>query len=114
MNNQLNNKIADDVILDRQTMANEGLVIIVGQINGDEKRMAERPRVSSFGLVPDKLDKVFSKEIEDLLVTFLENSKEGIYKNTKILEDELRKVVRKHCVRKYKKYPMIVPNLFVH
>ena len=27
--------------------------------------------------------------------------------------DELRKVVRKHCVRKYKKYPMIVPTLFV-
>ena len=31
----------------------------------------------------------------------------------RILEDELRKVVRKHCTRKYKKYPMIVPTIFV-
>jgi ribonuclease J len=71
------------------------------------------PRVRSFGLVPDKQDKNFSTEIEELLVTFLSNCKPGIMKNNKIFEDEVRKVVRKHCVRKYKKYPMIVPTLFV-
>ncbi len=114
IDNQLNNKIADDIIMDRQTMANEGVVMIVGQINENDRKMDQKPRVSSFGLVPDKLDKAFSKEIEDLLATFLENAKEGLFKNTKILEDEIRKVVRKHCVRKYKKYPMIVPTLFVH
>ncbi len=113
IDNQLNNKIADDIILDRQTMANEGVVVIVGQINANDRKMEQRPRVSSFGLVPDKLDRAFSKEIEDLLSTFLSNAKEGLFKNTKVLEDEIRKVVRKHCVRKYKKYPMIVPTLFV-
>ena len=113
IDNQLNNKIADDIIMDRQTMANEGVVVIVGQINANDRKMEQRPRVSSFGLVPDKLDKAFSKEIEDLLVTFLENAKEGLFKNNRILEDEIRKVVRKHCVRRYKKYPMIVPTLFV-
>ena len=113
IDNQLNNKIADDIIMDRQTMANEGVVMIVGQINANDRKMEQRPRVSSFGLVPDKLDKAFSKEIEDLLVTFLQNAKDGIFKNNKFLEDELRKVVRKHCIRKYKKYPMIVPTLFV-
>ena len=113
IDNQLNNKISDDIVLDRQTMANEGVVMIVAQINENDRKMEQRPRVSSFGLVPDKLDKQFSKEIEDVLVTFLENAKEGIFKNNKILEDEIRKVVRKHCFRKYKKYPMIVPTLFV-
>ena len=113
IDNQLNNKIADDIIIDRQTMANEGVVVIVGQINANDRKMETKPRVSSFGLVPDRLDKAFAKEIEDLLETFLENAKEGLFKNTKILEDEMRKVVRKHCVRRYKKYPMIVPTLFV-
>ncbi len=113
IDNQLNNKIADDIVMDRQTMANEGVVMIVAQINADDRKMDQRPRVSSFGLVPDKLDRAFSKEIEDLLVTFLQNAKEGIFKNNKVLEDEIRKVVRKHCIRKYKKYPMIVPTLFV-
>ena len=113
IDNQLNNKISDDVILDRQTMANEGVVMIVAQINENDRTMAQRPKVTSFGLVPDKQDKFFSKEIEDLLALFLENIKPGILKNNRILEDELRKVVRKHCTRKYKKYPMIVPTIFV-
>lgn len=113
IDNQLNHKIADDIILDRQTMANEGVVMIVAQINESDRTMAQKPKVTSFGLVSDKQDKFFSKEIEDLLTIFLENIKPGILKNTRILEDELRKVVRKHCTRKYKKYPMIVPTIFV-
>ncbi len=113
IDNQLNNKISDDIIIDRQTMANEGVVMIVAQINESDRTLAQRARVTSFGLVPDKEDKFFAKEIEDLLATFLSNSKEGIFKNTRVLEDELRKVVRKHCTRKYKKYPMIVPTIFV-
>ena len=113
IDNQLNHKISDDIVIDRQTMANEGVVMIVAQINANDRKIEQRPRVSSFGLVPDKQDKQFSKEIEDLLVTFLQNAKDGIFKNNKVFEDEIRKVVRKHCIRKYKKYPMIVPTLFV-
>ena len=113
IDNQLNHKISDDVILDRQTMASEGVVMIVAQINEDDRTLSQKPKVTSFGLVSDKQDKFFSKEIEDLLTVFLENIKPGILKNNRILEDELRKVVRKHCTRKYKKYPMIVPTIFV-
>lgn len=113
IDNQLNHKISDDIILDRQTMANEGVVMIVAQINESDRTLAQRPKVTSFGLVSDKQDKFFAKEIEDLLTIFLENIKPGILQNNRILEDELRKVVRKHCTRKYKKYPMIVPTIFV-
>ena len=113
IDNQLNHKISDDIILDRQTMANEGVVMIVAQINENDRTLAQRPKVTSFGLVSDKQDKFFAKEIEDLLTIFLENIKPGILQNNRILEDELRKVVRKHCTRKYKKYPMIVPTIFV-
>jgi len=113
IDNQLNHKISDDIVIDRQTMANEGVVMIVAQINENDRTLADRAKVTSFGLVPDKQDKFFAKEIEDLLATFLANAKPGIFKNSRMLEDELRKVVRKHCIRKYKKYPMIVPTIFV-
>lgn len=113
IDNQLNHKISDDIIIDRQTMANEGVIMIVAQVNENDRTLAQKPKVTSFGLVPDKQDKYFSKEIEDLLGLFLSNMKPGIFKNNRILEDELRKVVRKHCFRKYKKYPMIVPTIFV-
>ena len=87
--------------------------MIVAQINENDRTLATKTKVTSFGLVSAKQDKAFSKEIEDLLTIFLENVKPGLLKNNRILEDELRKVVRKHCIRKYKKYPMIVHTLFV-
>ena len=113
IDNQLNNKISDDVVIDRQTMAKEGIVMIVAQINENDRTLEGKPKVASFGFISDKQDRFFTNEIEELLNTFLLNAKPGILKNTRILEDELRKVVRKHCVRKYKKYPMIVPTIFV-
>ncbi len=113
IDNQLNNKISDDVVLDRQTMANEGIVMIVAQISEDERVVMDKPKVTSFGLINNKDEKEFSSEVEEILQVFLTNSKPGVLKNNRVLEDEIRKVVRKHCFRKYKRYPMIVPTLFV-
>ena len=111
IDNQRNRKIANDVVLDRQTMANEGMVIIVAQVNVNDRKVVGPTRVSSFGLVDVKSERYFAKEIEDMLHHHLEHVKEAILKNNKALEDDLRKVVRKHCVRKYRKYPLIVPTI---
>ena len=111
IDNQRNAKIADDVVMDRQTMANEGMVMIVAQVSLSDRKVAAHPRVSSFGLVDVKREKDFAKEIEDMLDHYLEHAKDGVLENNRLLEDELRKTVRKHCIRKYKKYPMIVPTI---
>jgi ribonuclease J len=87
--------------------------MIVAQISQNERKVVDTARVSSFGMVDSKQEKHFAKEIEDILANFLEHIKEGILQNTKAVEEELRKVVRKHCIRKYRKYPMIVPTIFV-
>ncbi len=113
IDNMRNRKIADDVVIDRQTMANEGVVMIVAQITENDRSIVGTTRVSSFGMVDNKFEKVFAKEMEDLLAHFLEHIKPGILQNTRAVEEELRKVVRKHCIRKYRKYPMIVPTIFV-
>ncbi|MEA3512886.1 MAG: ribonuclease J [Campylobacterota bacterium] len=113
IDNQRNRKIGDDVVIDRQTMANEGVIMIVAQISENERKIVGPARVSSFGMVDSKFEKNFAREIEDILENFLEHIKEGILQNTRAVEEELRKVVRKHCVRKYRKYPMIVPTIFV-
>jgi len=113
IDNQRNRKIGDDVVIDRQTMANEGVIMIVAQISENERKVVGPARVSSFGIVDSKQEKYFAKEIEDILANFLEHIKSGILQNTRAIEEELRKVVRKHCIRKYRKYPMIVPTMFV-
>ena len=47
IDNQLNHKIADDIIIDRQTMAKEGIVMIVAQINAFDRTLAQKPKVTS-------------------------------------------------------------------
>ena len=113
IDNQSNNLIEDDIVIDRQKMATEGMVMIVAQVSKDDSHLISKPKVSSFGLVPDKQDKAFAQEMEDVLEHFLTNLKPGILDNPKVMENDLRQVVRKHIYRKMKKYPLIVPTLFV-
>lgn len=113
IDNQSNALIEDDIVIDRQKMATEGMVMIVAQVSKDDSHLISKPKVSSFGLVPDKQDKAFAQEMEDVLEHFLTNLKPGILDNPKVMESDLRQVVRKHIYRKMKKYPLIVPTLFV-
>jgi ribonuclease J len=113
IDNQNNNQIEDDIVIDRQKLAQEGIVMIVGQVNESNSKMISKPKVTTFGLVPDKQDKAFAAEMEDVLEHFLLNIKEGLIKNPRALENDLRQVVRKHIYRKMKKYPLIVPTIFI-
>lgn len=113
IDNQNNHKIEDDIVIDRQKLASDGIVMIVAQIDGQHSTMLSKPVVTSFGLVSDKQDKFFAKEIEEVLEHFLANIKEGLIENARALENDLRQVVRKHIYRKMKKYPLIVPHIFV-
>jgi len=113
IDNQNNHQIEDDIVIDRQKMANEGMVMLVAQVNKSDSKLISKPRVTSFGLVADKQDKAFAKEMEDVLELFLVNLKPGHIENPKAMENDLRQVVRKHIYRKLKKYPLIVPHVYV-
>ncbi len=113
VDNQANEKIANDVVIDRQKMADSGLVMVVAQVNINEQKLASRPRVVSYGLVSDKDDRKFSQEMEGVIDQFTVNAKKELFQNKKALENELRQVLRKHIYRKMKKYPTIVPTIFM-
>ncbi len=113
VDNQANEKIANDVVIDRQKMADSGLVMVVAQVNINEQKLASRPRVVSYGLVSDKDDRKFSQEMEGVIDQFTVNAKKELFQNKKALENELRQVLRKHIYRRMKKYPTIVPTIFM-
>ena len=113
VDNQANQKIANDVVIDRQKMAESGLVMVVAQVNLNEQKLVNKPRVVSYGLVPDKDDRKFSIEMEGVIDQFTVNAKKELFQNKKALENELRQVLRKHIYRKMKKYPTIVPTIFM-
>jgi len=112
IDNQNNYQIEDDIIIDRQKLANDGIVNLVAIVSKDDNHMASKPKVSSFGLVADKQDKIFAKEMEGVLEQFLVNVRDGLIENPRALENDLRQVIRKHIYRKMKKYPFI--NVSVH
>jgi ribonuclease J len=113
IDNQINQQISNDVVIDRQKMADSGLVMIVAQIDASEHKLISKPKVVSYGLVPDSKDHIFSKDMEGVIDQFVINAKKELIQNTRALENELRQVVRKHIFRKMKKYPTIVPTIFV-
>lgn len=113
IDNQNNHQIEDDIVLDRQKLASDGIVVIVAQVDGQHSKMTAPPKVTTFGLVADKQDKAFAKEMEDVLEQFLIHLKDGMIENPKALENDLRQIVRKHIFRKMKKYPLIVPHVLV-
>ncbi len=113
IDNQSNNLIEDDIVVDRQKMATEGVVMIVAQVDKQDSKLISAPKVFSFGIVPDKQDRAFAKEIADVLELFLVNLKPHAAQNQRAMENDLRQVVRKHIYRKMKKYPLIVPTLML-
>ncbi len=113
IDNQNNHQIEDDIVLDRQKLASDGIVMIVAQVSAQNSKMIAKPKVTTFGIVADKQDKYFAKEMEDVLEHFLLHMKEGLIENSRALENDLRQIVRKHIYRKMKKYPLIVPHVFI-
>ena len=113
IDNQINEQIADDVVIDRQKLADSGLVMLVIQIDKSEHKLITKPKIISYGLVPDRDDKAFSTEMEGVIDQFLVNAKKELLENSRALENEVRQVVRKHIYRQMKKYPTIVPTIFM-
>ncbi|MCK9492031.1 MAG: ribonuclease J [Sulfurimonas sp.] len=113
IDNQNNHQIDDDIVLDRQKLATDGIVMLVAQVDGKHTKMLAKPKVTTFGIVADRQDKAFAKEMEDILENFLMHVKEGQIENPRALENDLRQIIRKHIFRKLKKYPLIVPHVLV-
>ncbi len=113
IDNQMNKQIDDDIVNDRQNLAESGVVMIVAQIDKQNKKLISKPIVKTYGIVPDRRDKAFSKEMEDILDQFLINAKPQMFEDHKGIENGIRQVVRKHIFRQKKKYPTIVPTIFL-
>jgi ribonuclease J len=113
IDNQRNNQIDEDVVMDRQELAENGIVMIVAFVDRQNKILIDKPKVSSYGLVSDRDDRAFSEEMENVLTSFIQNSNKELLENKRALENEIRQVLKKHIFRALKKYPIIVPSVFV-
>ncbi len=112
IDNQINKQIADDVVIDRQKLADAGIIIIIAQIDKRAKKLI-KSRVISHGVVGERQSKALNKDMEDLLNLFLANVKDEMLRDQRAVENNIRQAIRKHVFRKTKKYPTIVPIIYL-
>ena len=113
IDNQNNMRIEDDVVLHRQKLAEDGLINIAIQIAQSDQTIVGKPVVTTYGIIAEKESKKFIKEIEDVISKMIDHANKEVLKEHKSIENEVRTVVRKHIVRSKKKYPLIIPSVFI-
>jgi len=113
IDNQNNKEIKAEIVNDRQRLAEDGIVNVALQINKTTKKVVGKPIITTYGLVPNKETNRFSHEIENIIELFLINAKPEHLSSPKIIQDELRTVIRKHIIRTKKRYPIITPVVFL-
>jgi len=112
IDNMNNHEIFNDVVTDRQKLATDGIINVSMQLSGKTGKVIGRPVIDTFGIIADKDDKRFEKEIAQMIETYLLTGKEGAL-NSKKVEEDIRGSIRKHVVRLKKLYPVITVHAFV-
>jgi len=83
------------------------------QIDAQKAKLVGKPIVTAHGLVAAKDAKKFEKAIVDLIEKHLEVSNIEKSANNKVIEDEIRNIVKRYIVKQYKSYPFIIPTVFL-
>ena len=113
IDNQNNNEIYSDVVSDRQKLATEGIVNVVMQVDKQKGELTGKPIVTAHGLVAAKDRKKFEDAIVDLVEKHLKASNIEKSANNKVIEDDVRNIVKRYVVKQYKSYPFIIPTVFL-
>lgn len=111
IDNQADRQIDYNTILDRQNLANDGVVTLSAKVSKKNMDFDGEVRISSFGLTNPKDEKALSKEIADALTLMLKAFKKEF--NSKNIEIEARNILKKLIFKQYKKYPLLSLNFFV-
>lgn len=98
-------KIVDNLtILDRQKLAEDGLIVIAMQVKKDTLKYDARIQIMGLD------DRFFAKELENAIELYITGAKpDGIAKN---LEGGLKQHLRKLAFKKFKRYPTIILNIY--
>ncbi|ANV98161.1 ribonuclease J [Helicobacter enhydrae] len=111
IDNQADREIEYNTILDRQNLANDGILTISAKINKRTMDFEGEVRISSFGLTSSKDERFIAKEIAESLKLMLQAFKKDL--TSKALEIEARGLLKKLLFKRYKKYPMLCINFFL-
>ncbi len=113
IDNQLNKEIENDVVVDRQKMATDGVLLMSAEVSTAQGiKFSTKPKINMLGIMAHKEERTYTKELEDALTLFLEHYKTA--NNTRSLEADIKNFLKKQLFKKIKRYPVIIISLFIH
>ena len=110
VNNNTNIIIDSNVVNDRASIADNGIMSISLVLDKHSLKMLSRVKINSRGVINNTDFRGISGEIEFVVKNTLSSKKDN--KVSKSLEQELRQVIKRIIVKKYKKYPIIDISVF--
>ncbi|WP_104721236.1 ribonuclease J [Helicobacter mesocricetorum] len=111
IDNQISAIVANDVVLERQNLAENGILVVIAQIDKTKNSLVQKPRIYSMGIIANRDTMSFNKEIEEFFELFVKNCKKELYNSQKAMENEIRNSLRKILFKKLKRYPAILANV---
>lgn len=112
VDNQANRQIENDVINERNLLANDGIFILTLRMDMQKRKILEN-RINVFGILGQKEEAELAKFIMDNINMHFSNAKPTIFKDAKSLENDLFSVLRKLLFKRFKKYPAILVNVLI-
>lgn len=110
VNNNTNKLIDSNVVGDRNSIANDGIMSISLVLDKNSLSMLSRVKINSRGIINNTDFRTVSSDIEFAVKNTLTAKKDN--KSSKSLEQEIRQGVKRVIVKKYKKYPIIDVSVF--
>lgn len=104
--------VQDVVIRDRQALAQDGIFIIFGILNGQTGKLKKSPDIISRGFVYLRESQDLLHEVRMLIKETVERSTHGMKPiNIDLVKDNLTDTVSKFLMQKTAKRPMVIPVL---
>lgn len=101
--------IGSVVLRDRQLMANDGIIVVIANLNKNTKEIVAGPRIVSKGFVYEKGNEELYKLLDELVRNIIGQFITEQYVNWQGLRQELRDKVGKLLFNKTKRKPIIIP-----
>ena len=103
-------KIVDNLtVLDRQKLAEDGIIIISMQLEKMQNKLLQGLKIQILGLIGNKEENAFNNELSDAINLYVGALKQEMLKN---LESNLKNQIRRMAFKKFKRYPTIIINIF--
>ncbi len=101
--------IGSVVLRDRQLMANDGIIVVIANLNKNTKEIVAGPQIVSKGFVYEKGNEELYKALDELVRNIIGQFVTEQYVNWQGLRQELRDKIGKLLFNKTKRKPIIIP-----